>query len=481
MPTGTAEGPLLAERYRVIKRLGSGGMAAVYLATDERLDRPVAVKRLHTASHDELDSRRFQREAKLGASLSHPNLVSIFDTEEDEESVLLVMEYVEGETLADLLARGPVEPARAVEIVHAVAAALDHAHANGIVHRDVKPANVLLGKDGSVKLADLGIAKAVERTEITGTGTVLGTPAYMAPEQLEGRKLSSAVDVYALATLAYEMLTGERARRGRTAVEIAHQVVNELPPNARDVNPDIPAEAAAVLRAGMAREPRERPRSARDLAGRLEAAFDRPDTPAATRRIAPAPQRVEPAARRFSPAALLAVAGLVAVALGALVIALASGGGEEPQQQAARGDGEQRSDGRIEPAGGAEEPAAPEEPAPTEEAVSADAPVDIKGVPQPKGKGTLEEAQALQAEGYSALQAGDYKNAVKLSKQSVEAFPPGTTDVQYAYALFNLGQALRLAGKPEQAIPVLEARLQIPNQTATVEEELAAARADAGE
>src|SRR5919106_190550 len=166
MPTGTADGPLLAGRYRVLERLGAGGMAAVYLAHDERLDRDVAIKRLHTAEHDEIDARRFQREAKLGASLSHPNLVSIFDTEEDAESVLLVMEYVDGETLGDLL-----------------------------------------GRDGTVKLADLGIAKAVERTDITDTGTVLGTPAYMAPEQLQGGAVGPAVDVYPPPPVAVEMLT----------------------------------------------------------------------------------------------------------------------------------------------------------------------------------------------------------------------------------------------------------------------------------
>src|SRR5215212_2522882 len=143
MPAGTADGPLLADRYRVIERLGAGGMAAVYLAHDERLGRRVAIKRLHGVDRDDMDARRFQREARLGASLSHPNLVSVFDTEEDEESVLLVMEYVEGETLADLLGRGAVEPRRAVAIVRAVAEALDHAHAAGIVHRDIKPANVL--------------------------------------------------------------------------------------------------------------------------------------------------------------------------------------------------------------------------------------------------------------------------------------------------------------------------------------------------
>jgi len=186
MPTGTTEGKLVAGRYRLLERLGAGGMAAVYLAHDERLDRRVAVKRLHTADGDDVDARRFKREAKLGASLSHPHLVSIFDTEEDDESVLLVMEYVDGETLADRLARGGLEPRAAAAIVRAVAEALDHAHAAGIVHRDIKPANVLLGRDGSVKLADLGIAKALERTDITDTGTILGTPTYMAPEQLQG-------------------------------------------------------------------------------------------------------------------------------------------------------------------------------------------------------------------------------------------------------------------------------------------------------
>ena len=121
MAAGTAEGALLGGRYRVIERLGSGGMAAVYLARDERLDRRVAVKRMHSSHGDEMDARRFEREAKIGASLGHPNLVTIFDTEQDDESVLLVMEYVEGETLADLLARGAVEPKRAVAIVRAVA------------------------------------------------------------------------------------------------------------------------------------------------------------------------------------------------------------------------------------------------------------------------------------------------------------------------------------------------------------------------
>ena len=162
-----AEGQLLAGRYRVLDRLGSGGMATVYLCEDERLRRKVAVKRLHAESPEET-ARRFQREAQLGASLNHPNVVSIFDAITDEEAVLIVMEYVDGETLAEAIQReGGLPPARTLDVLRGVAAALDQAHEQGIVHRDVKPANVLIGTGGEVKLVDLGIAAAVEGTRIT--------------------------------------------------------------------------------------------------------------------------------------------------------------------------------------------------------------------------------------------------------------------------------------------------------------------------
>jgi len=487
MPTGTADGPLLANRYRVLERLGAGGMAAVYLAHDERLGRDVAVKRLHRVEHEDVDARRFQREAKLGASLSHPNLVSIFDTEEDDESVLLVMEYVDGETLGDLLARGPVDVDRAIEIIRAVAEALDHAHASGIVHRDVKPANVLLGRDGTVKLADLGIAKAIERTDITGTGTVLGTPAYMAPEQLQGADLGPAVDVYALSAMAFELLTGRKARRGRTAVEIAHQVVNEPPPDPRDVNPAIPASAAEAIRAGMAKEPAERPRSAVELAKRLEGCVGkgttrrmeraRPVTPVpVTPRTGTPPYLVKPTRRIH----WLPIAGLVAVAIAAIAVALAAGGGDDSAPQPLAGNGKQAEKKKD-----AEKPAAlpteSEEPAAEEPAAEAPA---VDGVPTPSGAGGTAEAERLHIEGYNALQAGDYDTAIELNTQAIEAFPEGTTweaNINYAYALYSLGSALRLAGRPDEAIPVLERRLEIPNQTETVQHELDLARAQAGE
>jgi eukaryotic-like serine/threonine-protein kinase len=482
MPTGTADGPLLANRYRVIERLGAGGMAVVYLAHDERLDRNVAIKRLHRVEHEDVDARRFQREAKLGASLSHQNLVSIFDTEEDDESVLLVMEYVEGETLADLLARGPVEADRAVQIIRAVAEALDHAHASGIVHRDIKPANVLLGRDGAVKLADLGIAKAVERTDITGTGTVLGTPAYMAPEQLQGGELGPAVDVYALAAMAFELLTGRKARRGRSAVEIAHQVVNEPPPDPRDVNPGIPAPAAEAIRAGMAKDAAQRPQSAVELAKRLEGCVGkgttrrmeraRPVAPVpVTPRTGTPPYLVKPTRRiRWVP-----IAGLVAIAIAAIAIALGSGGGDDSPEPVAGSEGKQAQKKKDDAEQSSPLPAETEEPA--EEPA-------VDGVPTPSGAGGIAEAERLHIEGYSALQAGDYDTAIELNTQAIEAFPEGTTwedDINYAYALYSLGRALRLAGRPDEAIPVLEARSRIPNQTETVQNELDLARAQASE
>src|SRR3954449_11440883 len=232
MEVGTTP-TILAGRYRVLDRLGSGGMATVYLAEDERLGRKVAVKRLHADSPADA-AQRFEREAKVGASLSHPNLVTVFDTAADDEGVLIVMEYVPGENLAQLMARERVPAEQAIGIVKAVAGALDHAHQAGVVHRDVKPANILVSPDGKVKVVDLGIATATERTRITTAGSVLGTPSYMAPEQFEGGEITKSVDIYALATVAFELLTGRRARQGRTPVEIAHQIATRPAPDVRE-------------------------------------------------------------------------------------------------------------------------------------------------------------------------------------------------------------------------------------------------------
>src|SRR4051795_68851 len=289
-----AQATLLVDRYRVIERVGSGGMGAVLRAEDERLGRQVAIKRLHAESPEDT-ARRFKREAKLGASLNHPNIVSVFDIVTDDEGVLIVMEYVEGETLRDAIERGPTEPRRAVEILRGLAGALDHAHEEGIVHRDVKPANVLLGADGhTVKLADLGIATAVEGTRITMSGTVLGTAAYMAPEQLEGHKPGPATDIYSLAVVAFETLSGRRAYDGRNPIEIAHRKASDPPPSLAEAWPAAPPAASELLARAMGPDPAARPRSATALVEELETALEPPTpapAPAPARATAPMPER----------------------------------------------------------------------------------------------------------------------------------------------------------------------------------------------
>src|SRR6476661_3683721 len=295
MEVGTTP-TVLAGRYRVLDRLGSGGMATVFLAEDKRLGRKVAVKRLHSDSPEDA-AQRFEREAKVGASLSHPNLVTVFDTVADDEGVLIVMEYVEGENLAELMARERVPAEQAVSIIRQVAGALDHAHQAGVVHRDIKPANILISPDGKAKLVDLGIATASERTQITVAGTVLGTPSYMAPEQLEGGRITKAVDIYALGAVAYELLSGSKARQGRTPVEIAHQIASDPTPDLREVWEQAPPEAAATLCGAMARDPRDRPRTAGELARGLDDSFKATTPapqPATTRPTVPLPRDERP-------------------------------------------------------------------------------------------------------------------------------------------------------------------------------------------
>ena len=230
-----------APRYREIERLGAGGMATVTLAEDTLLGREVALKRVY-GTGDPHGSLRLKREALVGASLNHPNLVSVYDAEtEDDGDVVIVMEYVEGETLSDVLrARGRMRPDEALRILEGVAAALDAIHARGIVHRDVKPANILLGREGAVKLADLGVADVANRTNITSSGALVGSFSYMAPEQLDGASPSPGMDIYALAAVAFEMLAGQKARPESNPLALAHAISTQPPPDLRDFWPQVP-------------------------------------------------------------------------------------------------------------------------------------------------------------------------------------------------------------------------------------------------
>jgi tetratricopeptide (TPR) repeat protein len=503
----SAQATLLDGRYRVLRRLGSGGMASVLLCRDERLGRLVAVKRLHSHQPEQV-ARRFVREAKLGASLNHPNLVSVFDTATDEEGVLIVMEYVEGEPLSQAVRRGPLDPARVGRMAAEVGDALDHAHAHGVVHRDVKPGNVLLRSDGVTKLADLGIASAADQTRITGSGTVLGTASYMAPEQLEGHKAEAPADIYALACVCFEALTGRRARSGRSAMEVAHRVATEPPPDLRAELPAAPAAAGELLRRGMARAPERRPASAGELGRALRRALERaPQATASTRPLDNAaaagaalrpPGTPRPAAttggkaptaaptrRRGRPGLAALLLAAATLALGAAVIGgvLAAGGGDESPARTERA--ERPAEGAKKQKKKQEKPqettqAAPVAPAEPEPAAPAEEPAEEAPAEEPSTAETPSPAStdgaALNDQGFALMQEGRYDEAIPILQRAVDSFPAGTTDLTYAYALFNLGRSLRLAGRAAEAVPILEQRLKIPNQQEVVKRELDLAR-----
>ena len=568
----TREGTLFAGRYRVQRRLGSGAMATVFLAEDERLRRDVAVKRLHAGSSEDV-AQRFDREARLGASLNHPNIVSIYDVVAEDDDVLIVMEYVKGWTLASSMARGTLQRERALEILGGVAAALDHAHDHGVIHRDVKPANVLVRTDGFAKLADLGIATATHATQITRAGSVLGTPAYMAPEQLAGGEITAAVDVYALAAVAYEVLSGQKARQGRTPLEIAHKVATEPPPDLRGAWPEAPTAVALALKSGMARDPSERPRSVRVLVRALEVAAQVPDSPAAVspapapsqavesapaaagalaaahtaqeretvaparpaeeretvaparhveegETVAPArqvdggaeppppeservtaPYRVEPrpaprrvampagpaprphrSRRTWLPVAVL----LLALAIGGGLLALwaaGDGGANDPEQQQAseaqaRAERAERREARRRDAASTTTEEQQAQPTTTGESTTTPEPTTPAPTATTPADQPIDPAagRQLNDQGFALARAGDHEAAVPVLERAVASFPQDSTDINYAYALFNLGRSLRLSGRADEAVAPLERRLRFNNQRGVVQRELDLAR-----
>jgi eukaryotic-like serine/threonine-protein kinase len=248
-------------RYRLERPLGHGGMASVYLAHDSELDRPVAVKLLaENAAGDDGLRERFVREARLAARLSHPNVVSVFDAGEDEGRPYIVMEHVAGETLSELIGRrGRLPPEEARALALQAAHGLAHAHASGLVHRDIKPQNLLLRADGTLKIADFGIARAAEGTALTQAGTVLGTAAYLAPEQGLGEQTTPASDIYSLGAVLYELLTGRPPYEFDSLADLAEKQKRHAIPPVRELAPDVPRELEDVVMRCLARNPDYRP------------------------------------------------------------------------------------------------------------------------------------------------------------------------------------------------------------------------------
>ncbi len=321
---------VFGRRYRATERIGSGGMADVYKAVDETLGRTVAIKVLHAHyANDPGFVARFRQEAQAAANLSHPNIVNIYDWGKDDDTYYIVMEYVRGTDLKALVQQnGPMDPYKAADYCAQVCAALSVAHGYDIIHRDIKPQNIVLTPDGTIKVMDFGIARA-GNTTMTQTGSVLGTAHYVSPEQAQGKPLGAASDLYSLGVVLYELTTGELPFNGDSPVSVALKQVNEDPIPPRQIDPDIPPSLEAVVLRAMQKNPQDRYASAeemrRDLtrvaSGRMVEAPVARSTADETS-VMPAvgatgSSRVRPAPRKKNPWPWIAlVAGLLIVGLG---------------------------------------------------------------------------------------------------------------------------------------------------------------------
>jgi hypothetical protein len=564
----------LPQRYRVLGHIASGGMASVWEAEDLLLGRVVAVKVLGAQYAADPEARaRFQREARTAAQVSdQTHVVTIYDIGEHGDDAFIVMEHFAGGTVADRLraardsgSRVPFETS--MRWLREAANGLDVAHAAGIVHRDVKPANLLLDARDRLAVADFGIARLADDTQMTQTGQVLGTAAYISPEQALGHPATAASDRYALAVVAYELLTGTRPFAGGPPTAQARQHAEEHPSPASEAAPGLPAALDGVLARGLAKDPSRRPRTATELVAAIESALGegpaveptrrfaapaptepvgRPRTaaraatpppddaaaaasaipgprPRATRiraspppatgppapvpsTPAPPPGRVprEPSQRRAAggsvprdpsqvraaggsvprdPSQVRAAGGRVPrepsqrraaailsaalVAAAAVVLALVLAGGSDQQPQSAK-----RRQSTAPASGSAKTPTSAVAPQPPPPPPRAAQPQPASGDASPS---------SLNDQGFALMKQGRYGEAVAPLRAAVSGYQTaGEGGLPYAYALFNLAQALNRSGNPAEAVPLLRERLKFDNQRGTVQAELDSALAKLG-
>ncbi|HSS80237.1 MAG TPA: protein kinase [Gaiellaceae bacterium] len=440
------ETQLLPPRYHSPTRLGRGAMGDIYLATDELLGREVAVKVLaERYAVDEDIRERFKREALAAARLSgEPGAITIFDVGDWEGRPFIVMEHLAGGSLEDRLRRdGAQPPARALAWLEQAAAALDAAHRHGIVHRDVKPANLLLDDRDELRVADFGIASAAGMASMTLTGTVLGTAGYLSPEQAMGRRAASASDVYALAIVAYELLSGHRPFENDSPTAEAAAHVNTPVPSIAERCKNLPPELDRVFQHALAKDPRQRYGSAQEFVAELRAALSH-SAGTTQEFVTTRPRRSS--ARVIVPLLLLLLAAGIGAAVAAIVTSGGSSNGTVVTRTVAGPGGTTTVRQTVTHETTAAAPAPPPPPPPPPAAVTG-------------GGHTLND------QGYARIQAGDYGGAVPPLQSAVQKLRGlGPSDPYEAFANYNLGYALYRLGRCSEAVPYLQRADQLEPQ-----------------
>ena len=447
------ETDILPPRYRSPKRIALGGMGEVYRATDAVLGRAVAVKLLSERyARDESVRGRFTREALAAARLSgEPNIVTVFDVGEHAERPFIVMEYLGGGSLEERIRTGGAqEVGQALEWLEQAATALDAAHRHGVVHRDVKPGNLMLDRNGVVHVADFGIASAAGTDSLTMTGTVLGTAGYLSPEQAQGERATPASDRYSLAVVAFELLSGRRPFESEsiTAEAVAH--VNAAVPSIAELCDGLPAELDAVFRQALAKDHARRFETASEFVGALRAALA--EAAGATRSFAATPPAAPPLsvltpvtrrrARRRRWPVVVALLALAAVG-GAIAAIVLSNGGHKSKSSA---------------------PPAPRTVTVTRQSSTGPATVTTAPSPPPPPPASSSlSGSALNDAGFAKMQAGNFAGALPLLQQAVTKLS-GVGFPNEAYANYNLGYTLLQLGRCAEAVPYLQTAAQLEPQ-----------------
>jgi serine/threonine-protein kinase len=459
---------VLPERYANVERIGQGGMGEIVRAEDTALGRTVAVKLLaERYATDDAIRARFTREALAAARVSAaPNTVTIYDVGEWEGRPYIVMEFLPGGSVADRLQEeGAQPPGRALEWLEGAARAIDTAHREGVVHRDVKPANLLLDDQGQVRVADFGIASAAGLDQLTEVGTVLGTAGYLAPEQARGERAGPASDRYALGVVAYELLSGRRPfeRESATAEAAAH--ANETLPPVRSINPDLPPGLDRVLARALAKDPAARHESAGALVAELRAALREEAAP--TRVVVAPPPPVErttaqappPRPRKHAPrrplwpilAGALALLALVGVAVGSIVAGDDPEAGGQTVERTITSQGDTVTVTETTPS----EPPPPPPPSP---------PTSPPPPPAPTG-----DPAQLNDEGFALMQEERYEEALPILEQAV-AGSQGDGSLTEAYASYNLAFTRFQLGQCDGIPDLLDRSQQIQGQRTEIDE-----------